>query len=335
MSDYSSPYPPAALEALQFELLKQQQQNLDFLSFHSPCDLVAPPPESFEFDIDLGLEGFEDDQLQLPLANTFSIPRGPAGPLSTLTTSGVSDSASEDIFSDISSFYNQFTTPPSSNTSPSFDFNQINMEFQRVRVGSDYGVPQSLSLEDHLDTFGQLPPTPPRSPPAPMSAANKGYHIRSSVSDYAPARRSSGDIFSQMGFPSSLGGNTVSPLHLSSRLPPLSSPQMPSDEYKGDPRKKYKCPSCPRGFARAYNLKTHMGTHDPNRLKPHVCPHGSCGRSFSRKHDLGRHLVSIHRDDSISCKKPIGVGAGNRSWCDTCGKGTVGATKSCGCHDIK
>src|ERR1700733_12641868 len=28
-------------------------------------------------------------------------------------------------------------------------------------------------------------------------------------------------------------------------------------------------------FARAYNLKTHMATHDPNRLKPHVCPHSS------------------------------------------------------------
>ncbi|KAJ7352270.1 hypothetical protein DFH08DRAFT_643391, partial [Mycena albidolilacea] len=50
-------------------------------------------------------------------------------------------------------------------------------------------------------------------------------------------------------------------------------------------------------FARAYNLKTHMDTHDPNRLKPHVCPHRSCGRSFSRKHDLGRHLNSIHRDE--------------------------------------
>ncbi|KAF6766237.1 hypothetical protein DFP72DRAFT_1057404 [Ephemerocybe angulata] len=314
MSDYSS-YPPSTLEAFQFEQLKQQQ-NLEFSSFHSPCDLVAPPPEFFELDIDFGLEGFEQD-LQLPQFNqTFNIPRGPAGPLSTLTTSGVSDSNSEDIFSDISSFYNQSTTSQtSSSVSPTFDFNQIQMDFQRVR----------------------LPPTPPRSPPVPMSAANKGFPIRSSLSDYAPPRRSSaGDIFSQMGFPSSLGQNTVSPLHLSTRLPPLSSPSMASDDYKGDPRKKYKCPSCPRGFARAYNLKTHMGTHDPNRLKPHVCPHNSCGRSFSRKHDLGRHLVSIHRDESITGKKgSIGVGAGARSWCDTCGKGTVGTNKSCDCHDIK
>lgn len=85
-----------------------------------------------------------------------------------------------------------------------------------------------------------------------------------------------------------------------------------------DARKKYQCPSCPRGlyppllfkrftenfsfffaaFARAFNLKTHMATHDPNRLKPYVCPHKACNRSFSRKHDLGRHLVSIHKDEA-------------------------------------
>jgi uncharacterized Zn-finger protein len=95
-------------------------------------------------------------------------------------------------------------------------------------------------------------------------------------------------------------------------------------------------------FARAYNLKTHMATHDPNRLKPHVCPHVSCGRSFSRKHDLGRHLVSIHRDESVgsshhsgSTRKSIGVEKGPRTWCDTCGKGLVGREKSCECNDVK
>ncbi|KAJ7763652.1 hypothetical protein DFH07DRAFT_738816, partial [Mycena maculata] len=50
-------------------------------------------------------------------------------------------------------------------------------------------------------------------------------------------------------------------------------------------------------FARAYNLKTHTATHDAHKLKLHICPHRSCGRSFSREHDLGRHLIGIHRDD--------------------------------------
>jgi hypothetical protein len=84
-----------------------------------------------------------------------------------------------------------------------------------------------------------------------------------------------------------------------------------------------------------------MATHDPNRLKPYVCPQRSCGRSFSRKHDLGRHLISIHRDEAISSsllpgsKKAIGVEGGARSWCDTCGKGLVGRNTACACADVK
>ncbi|KAI0702434.1 hypothetical protein BC835DRAFT_1211974, partial [Cytidiella melzeri] len=53
-------------------------------------------------------------------------------------------------------------------------------------------------------------------------------------------------------------------------------------------------------FARAFNLKTHIQTHDPNRSKPYACQHKSCGRAFSRKHDLTRHLISIHRSDAES-----------------------------------
>lgn len=37
-----------------------------------------------------------------------------------------------------------------------------------------------------------------------------------------------------------------------------------------------------------------MATHDPHRVKSFVCRHTGCGRSFSRKHDLGRHYTSIH-----------------------------------------
>lgn len=99
-------------------------------------------------------------------------------------------------------------------------------------------------------------------------------------------------------------------------------------------------------FARAYNLKTHKATHDPNRLKPHVCPHRTCGRSFSRKHDLGRHLVSIHRGDAPStanglhlstspAKRLIGVERGNRVWCNGCGKSSIGRSNPCDCHNVK
>ncbi|PWN98491.1 hypothetical protein FA09DRAFT_283308, partial [Tilletiopsis washingtonensis] len=59
-------------------------------------------------------------------------------------------------------------------------------------------------------------------------------------------------------------------------------------------------PKCDRAFARAYNLTTHISTHDPdpNRSKPFPCPYPSCkadgGRAFSRKHDLQRHVASTH-----------------------------------------
>ena len=111
-------------------------------------------------------------------------------------------------------------------------------------------------------------------------------------------------------------------------------------------------PSSPTAFARAFNLKTHMATHDPSRVKNFVCVHSGCGRSFSRKHDLGRHLVSIHQDSrgaaSVSSstspvtigtgKKSspsnIGVGAGDkeRIWCDSCGRGWLaGSRETCDC----
>lgn len=137
-----------------------------------------------------------------------------------------------------------------------------------------------------------------------------------------------------------------------------ASPTQNELSERHDPRKKYKCTACPRGnmtasgilimsayvpchaaFARAYNLKTHLQTHDPNRLKPHTCPHRSCGRSFSRKHDLGRHLVSIHRDEPSAVadmkQHAIGVAQGSRGWCDDCGAGWVGKQATCACNDVK
>ncbi|KAF8321668.1 hypothetical protein DL93DRAFT_2093649 [Clavulina sp. PMI_390] len=78
-----------------------------------------------------------------------------------------------------------------------------------------------------------------------------------------------------------------------------SPPDYEEDSKPGvHPSKRYQCPNCERAFARAYNLKTHMQTHDPHRVKSFVCRHVGCGRSFSRKHDLGRHYTSIHGGNS-------------------------------------
>ncbi len=68
--------------------------------------------------------------------------------------------------------------------------------------------------------------------------------------------------------------------------------------------KRFPCPKCDKAFARAFNLNTHLSTHDPdpNRSKPYTCPYPSCksegGRSFSRKHDLQRHVASIHENEA-------------------------------------
>ncbi|RSH76532.1 uncharacterized protein EHS24_005521 [Apiotrichum porosum] len=74
-----------------------------------------------------------------------------------------------------------------------------------------------------------------------------------------------------------------------------------------DPKKRHKCHVCGRGFARAFNLKSHVQTHDPLRPKPHQCPHPMCKRSFSRLHDLERHRQGIHSDGPLVDAKRQGV----------------------------
>jgi len=343
----SSPYPPA-FEDYTADYSKQQQ-GLDFF-FHSPSDIIAPHPDLFESELDSNLAGFELHLLTVDSNDAFSYLRSDTpthartGPASEITFS--SESAYDSLSSRSESFYNYPPSPAYSSSNYSFPM-ELEMDFQRIHVDSvsDYVAQTNVNGLDSTavddNSFGELPPTPPRSPAAPR-VISKVYEARSSFSDYGPSRRDSvsSDYYSQLNYANA--GSTVSPEHISTQLPVVPSISHLQEEYKGDPRKKYKCSACPRAFARAYNLKTHMATHDPNRLKPHVCPHRSCGRSFSRKHDLGRHLISIHRDESVcsshhsaSSKKSIGVDKGLRSWCDSCGKGSVGRDADCDCLDIK
>ncbi|WVF70045.1 hypothetical protein IAT40_004832 [Kwoniella sp. CBS 6097] len=74
-----------------------------------------------------------------------------------------------------------------------------------------------------------------------------------------------------------------------------------------DPKKRHKCQICGRGFARAFNLKSHVQTHNPLRPKPYQCPHPSCKRGFSRLHDLERHRQGIHSDGPLVEAKRHGV----------------------------
>jgi hypothetical protein len=345
----SDPF-PQAVDTYNYNECLKQQQNLDFLSFLSPTDIVAPHPDLFESDIDSNLAAFPD-HLQLFTVDSndaynFFRTEKPQwqGPLSTIT---VSSDSYDSLSAHSESFYNQ--TLNTESDQPFLDFSDLDMDFQRVAVGSDYSaVSPSMNIMDDTGdptSYVALPPTPPTSPPNAINLAkvfDKPYAHRSSYSDYGSPRRRSlainSDYYSM--YAHSQNHPTVSPSHISTQLPTVAPVSPPVEEVK-DPRKKYKCTACPRAFARAYNLKTHMATHDPNRLKPYICPQRSCGRSFSRKHDLGRHLISIHRDEAVSAsllpgsKKAIGVESGTRSWCESCGKGYVGRTAGCHCADVK
>lgn len=332
-----------------------KQPGHDLFSFSSPEVIAAPSVDLFESDVDLinrdfDLSGF-DFQVNAPYPSNTPTPCGPGSAITFSTdSSALSDPAFESLSSYSESFYN---SPSSHYNYIDIPLDGVDMDFARIRVDD---FPSLDSIDPN--SFGALPPTPPRSPPVPLPSSaksfDKPYTHRTSFSDYGHTKRnsiSSSDYYSQLGYSPSVAQTTISPSHISANtIPIVPSAARAVDEYKGDPRKKYKCAACPRGndstsalqtyhlqiytaFARAYNLKTHMATHDPNRLKPHVCPHRSCGRSFSRKHDLGRHLVSIHRDESEV--PSIGVEKGPRGWCDTCGKGYVGRASECACHDVK
>jgi hypothetical protein len=340
----------------------KQPPNLDFFSFHSPSDILAPHPDLFESELDSSLAAFDEAQLQLLTVDSkdaFSILRSEAtipGPPSTFT---VSSESTYDSYSAASeSLYNFPNSPYIAQSNYSFPLD-LELDFQSIHVDSmsEYSSvsgSQPAVKSTSLDaSFGLMPISPD-----PAVSPRTGFE-RGSFSDYAPSSRASNtasDYYSRIAG-SLVQSTTVSPASLVPKVPSVATPS-PNDASEAcDPKKKYKCSQCPRGkriiitlfpfdlwcltslflaFARAYNLKTHAATHDINRLKPHSCPHRSCGRSFSRKHDLGRHLVSIHQDNSMTpashCKKAIGVEQGNRTWCDNCGKGRVGDDKDCDCE---
>ncbi|KAF9173644.1 hypothetical protein BGX20_002590 [Mortierella sp. AD010] len=49
---------------------------------------------------------------------------------------------------------------------------------------------------------------------------------------------------------------------------------------------------CHKSFTRAFNLRSHLNTHNGER--PHKCPEPGCDWDFVRRHDLDRHVKSKH-----------------------------------------
>lgn len=237
-----------------------KQHSFDFLFQNTDTLPSHPDLGEFESEIDSTLEGFEGpEHLHLLVQNDYSFIKpglNACGPLSAFT-----DSAYESSSTRSESAYN----PPSPNPgstysyagstySSAYELEAMALDFQGVCV-DDYTTQSSINSHDSVDpmSFGPLPPTPPRSPPAPMSAAKP--YARASYSDYGPPRRSSmtADIYPQITFnPAPIGGHsTVSPINISTQLPQVQPSMIQArsiiDQQKADPRKKYKCSHCPRG----------------------------------------------------------------------------------------
>ena len=240
-----------------------KHQSLDFFSFHSPSDVVAPHPDLFESDIDSNLAAYPD-QLQLLTVdsndayNYWKAEQPQQGPPSTIT---VSSESFESLSSHSDSFYEHLSYYSPSNIAPN-QLLDLDMDFARVHVGSEYSTAQSgINLLDETNdptSFGTLPPTPPRSPALPLDSDSskvfdKPYISRTSYSDYCPRRQNSttpSDYYSHhLGYTPSLGHTAASPLHISAQLQTIASvTTQPVEEAKADPRKKYRCTACPRGI---------------------------------------------------------------------------------------
>ena len=204
---------------------KQPSLGLDFSSFHSPADIAAPSVDSFELDLDLLSQDNDFFQLEVTQVNSaYSQPLlSVAGPGSAITRS------SESSAPDTLSYYSDSFHSPLSTYSFPFD----EMDFHKICVDDP------LSLPDHT-SFGTLPPTPPRSPPSLIHS--KTMVPRTAHSEYTPHSRDS-VFFNPLTY-SPTAQSTISPAYISTPVP--SSP-LNHDESLTDPRKKYKCPSCPRG----------------------------------------------------------------------------------------
>ncbi|GBB87900.1 hypothetical protein RclHR1_01440015 [Rhizophagus clarus] len=85
-------------------------------------------------------------------------------------------------------------------------------------------------------------------------------------------------------------GEITKKLKLENGLEILSS----SGQEPENQKKRFACPICNRCFARKFNMQTHQTTHDVDRVKPFVCNYPDCDHSFTRKHDLKRHIYGIH-----------------------------------------
>ncbi|WVR04438.1 hypothetical protein IAU60_001441 [Kwoniella sp. DSM 27419] len=165
------------------------------------------------------------------------------------------------------------------------------------------GVPNLVPVPVHMSQASASV-----SPPALMSNGPSPLSQRS-LSANGSDQEGEDELSSDCSPPRSHGLDELKPI-----IPGMPIPNVHGGgrgyvpgETPDDPKKRHKCQICGRGFARAFNLKSHVQTHNPLRSKPYMCPHGSCKRGFSRLHDLERHRQGIHSDGPLVEAKRHGV----------------------------
>ncbi|KAI0963233.1 hypothetical protein AcW1_000365 [Taiwanofungus camphoratus] len=294
--------------------IEYHKQSFDFLLYGGGATgVLAPHPDQFESELD-SLAAFDAELNLLPQVETgtgdiFSFLRsdtptcGSTFTVSSESVSGYDSGYADSISGHSESVFNFSAQSPIQNPSyaaSNYSFTgELDMDFQRL------GIPTN---DDH-SAYGGIPSSPSMGS-SPGNVPNIAHYSpqtsfsspRGSFSDYEPAQpqqvhigsSAASDYYPQMqaaqikqhhNYTGTGAGaqSTVSPSNVSPLLPavppiPLVNPHKGKMEgMQDDPKRKYQCPQCPRAFARAYNLKTHIQTHDPNRSKPYACHHKTCG----------------------------------------------------------
>lgn len=236
--------------------------TFDFLSYQGMGDVAAPSLDSFDNEIDSLATGnvqiaiYSNDDAYNRLRSDHT---NTCGPGSAITVS------SESTYDAVSLLSEPFCSPhhssysavePSAPLDLDLDLDlDLEMDLQRSMRLDDYSQQSILGAMAPVDpsAYGAMPPTPPRSPPVAHGGKpyDKHYSGRTAFSDYTPARRtsvSSPDYYSPFGYPPSLAQATISPTHISTQLPLVPSHSTVSQQRDTDPRRKYKCTTCPRGM---------------------------------------------------------------------------------------
>ncbi|KAF8262894.1 hypothetical protein EI94DRAFT_1742264 [Lactarius quietus] len=255
----------------------------EFLSSFIPESVQAPSPESFEKYLEelLDFDNLDND-VDLPTLLDDPFPNYPDASALPLSSPSASTYSTTDLTDDTTnSDYSSMTFSTTNHPLP------LNIDLRDVDTGSGYnGVytkqPAPMFTDPHafLDSLGSL-----QFPPDLFQTVQ----VYKAQSDDGPYRPSVG----------------ISPHCLSTAFqspPPAALMDSPGgtassmQTYTGPIRSKFVCPECGHKSARKHNLKTHMDTHNPDRMKPFVCPVSDCGHPFTRKHDLKRHLEAMHGD---------------------------------------